>query len=393
MKKSICLFLCVLMLLSPFVYSATAFASAYTYVENNDSDEEKEVPEFATENVDAFSLKLTSYNGDKENVVIPDTVDGKPIVAVGGYCFDEDVDVKSVTLPKTVKSIGTKAFYHCYSLESVNLENVESVGKKAFAGCEKLDNLALESVQSIDEYAFGYCSSAENITIGDSIFYIGTNAFYNSAAYKNALGGSKRAFYLGNCLIKVLTNRGAKKFRVKSSTTLIAENAFHKIKKKNKSKITNVYLPDSVKTLCWRALDEKSIKKIRLPKGIENLSSSAFSEKYYNKNRTYKDGCYYLNNYLLDCKPNALKIKIKKGTTVIANSALYGCLAKKIVIPKGVKYLGFDAISACPLLKTVSVPDADQFKIIQPGEAAGEECCLTASEKAVYVALALCINN
>lgn len=47
--------------------------------------------------------------------------------------------IKTINLPKTLKTIGEMAFYHCWQLEKIVIpENVESFGSLAFSGCSAL---------------------------------------------------------------------------------------------------------------------------------------------------------------------------------------------------------------------------------------------------------------
>jgi hypothetical protein len=62
----------------------------------------------------------------------------------------------SVTIPKSVTSIGTDAFGYCYGLTSVTIPN---------------------SVTSIGSYAFEYCTSLTSVTIPNSVTNIGSSVF------------------------------------------------------------------------------------------------------------------------------------------------------------------------------------------------------------------------
>ena len=74
-----------------------------------------------------------------EVVRIPDTVyyKGKSYTVehINANAFGECYRLKSVTLPKTIFRIDDYAFYGCYNLVSINLENVLVIGDRAFYLC------------------------------------------------------------------------------------------------------------------------------------------------------------------------------------------------------------------------------------------------------------------
>ena len=84
-----------------------------------------------------------------EDLVIPASINGCPVVSVGGMSasrytegFEEpDIVLHTVTLPPTVREIEAEAFMMQTQLTSVNVENVETVGRSAFSGCSSLTEL------------------------------------------------------------------------------------------------------------------------------------------------------------------------------------------------------------------------------------------------------------
>ena len=90
----------------------------------------------------------------------------------------------SISIPKSVTSIGGSAFSGCSSLTSINIpESVTSIGNYTFSGCSSLTSIIIpESVTKIEDGAFEGCSSLTSINIPESVTSIGEQAFYGCSS-------------------------------------------------------------------------------------------------------------------------------------------------------------------------------------------------------------------
>ncbi len=77
------------------------------------------------------------------------------------------MDVKSVVIPNTVRTIGKTAFVACKNLESVVIPNsVEVIGNEAFEMCSSLKRVEIpSSVVEIGRQAFFECTSLDTVVI------------------------------------------------------------------------------------------------------------------------------------------------------------------------------------------------------------------------------------
>lgn len=123
-----------------------------------------------------------SYAGD---LVIPqvvsDGVDDHTVIAIGEYGFSEcSKNLKSVSLPESVTSIGHDAFSWCTSLKTVYLpQSLFVIEDKVFNYCNNLTSINLpETLTSIGNEAFYYCSKLSSISLPNSVKNIGAEAFY-----------------------------------------------------------------------------------------------------------------------------------------------------------------------------------------------------------------------
>lgn len=93
--------------------------------------------------------------------------------------FSGRSSLTSITIPDSVKSIGSCAFYNCTGLTSVTIGNgVTSIGNYAFQGCSGLTSIKIpDSVTSIGSRTFYNCFYLTNIVIGNGVTSIGSYAF------------------------------------------------------------------------------------------------------------------------------------------------------------------------------------------------------------------------
>lgn len=113
-----------------------------------------------------ISNKTVAFTGliqkNSKNFEIPDKVTIKgvqfEVTAVGDQAFAK-ANIKSVTMPSGIQSIGTKAFYNCKKLKKITIPaSVGKIGSQAFGNCKKLKNITVKTTkltaQNVGKKAF-----------------------------------------------------------------------------------------------------------------------------------------------------------------------------------------------------------------------------------------------
>ena len=113
------------------------------------------------------SITITDYAGSGTAVVIPNTIGGKTVTAIGFVAFFNCTDLTSLTLPGSITRIEPQAFSGCTGLTSLTIpDSVTSIGAEAFSYCTGLTSLTIpDSVTSIGPEAFSNCTHLTAIEV------------------------------------------------------------------------------------------------------------------------------------------------------------------------------------------------------------------------------------
>ena len=114
----------------------------------------------------------------EQNDLIQRIVVEPGVTSIGKRAFYGAKNLKTVSLPETVKEIGAMAFVECTGLTQIDLPGLENLGWGAFYGCESLVNITLpESLRTIGEKAFYRCSKLAGITVPSGVEEMGAMVF------------------------------------------------------------------------------------------------------------------------------------------------------------------------------------------------------------------------
>ena len=123
-------------------------------------------------------IAITSYIGEETAVIVPDTIDGKTVTTIAEIAFYNST-AESITLPQTITTIESSAFYYCGKLTEMDIpDSVTVIGERAFAWCTSLESIRLpKNLTEIPDYTFNYCTSLQEIKIPDKVTKIGLRSF------------------------------------------------------------------------------------------------------------------------------------------------------------------------------------------------------------------------
>ena len=239
-KRLISLLVAVCMMITMLPLSAvTAFAA-----DTSSSPDPEEIVgdyKYAYE-VNGGNATITEFLGPVDpanngpyDIEIPTELDHHPVTGLGEYSFAAKSDDGSTYDPL------------CSNIRSVTIpQKVTSIGKRAFYDCKNLTTLVLgEDIKTIGNYAFECCTSLTGVTIPQSVTSIGYSAFEGCTA-----------------LNPLIIN----------GPTLIGKHAFTGC-----TSLTSLTLCPDIQTIGDYAFDDTSLETVTLPKNLTSIGEYAFA--------------------------------------------------------------------------------------------------------------------
>lgn len=229
------------------------------------------------------------------------------VTSIADCAFNDNTNLKTVTIPAGVKNIGVGLFTNCSKLKNITVDSnnkvydsrnncnaiIETQSNKLIEGCN--ETVIPENVKSIGDYAF-YQRTFTNITIPASVISIGESAFRECKKLES--------------------------ITIPDGVKSIAGYTFYLC-----SNLKSVVLPNNVLSIKKYAFYKCAFENIKLPSSISSIGEYAFY------------GCALT------------KVTIPKRVATINKYAFYNCKLTSVAIPKGVKTIGDYAFSKCPITK------------------------------------------
>lgn len=118
-------------------------------------------------------VNSSKFSSNLKTVVISDKV--SEIVDIAFY----NTGIESIFIPKSVTTIGKKAFWHCTELTTVGFDrnsSFTSLPTECFKDCTSLKNVTFGRIKYLESLVFGNCSSLERIDL-TNVLSIESTAF------------------------------------------------------------------------------------------------------------------------------------------------------------------------------------------------------------------------
>ena len=287
------------------------------------------------------------YSGD---VVIPSTVTYNNITykvtRIHDWAFWGCKGLKSVTIPGSIKYIGSEAFYFC-SNYIINIEDIA-----AWCNIEMDDNSCL-----LYKNLYHNGEEIRDLVIPDNVTVIGKDAFrgcgsLTSVTIPNSVKSIKQYAFQG---CKNLTS-----INIPTSMSLILAYTFAGC-----SSLKNVTIPDNISVIFAYAFSGcTSLTSITIPNSVTGMGGFAFEQCSSLQSVTLSNNMTSIDEYEFWNCTSLTSISIPNSITSIKYGAFSGCSGlSSITIPKSVTSIGKYAFQNCTGLTTIKSEIEDPFEI------------------------------
>ena len=302
-------------------------------------------------------IRITKYKGDKSTVEIPNGV-----VRLEAQAFKKCTFLTSITIPASVKSILSDAFYECDNLKTIfyigdvaswckisGLSNIMSNNRTLYIGGKKVegDLVIPDNVTRIGDYAFLGCTGLTSVTIGNGVTSIGDGAFYGctgltsitipnrvtsigDSAFQRCTGlttvnwnatectsaGSHMGYIFEGCSNLATVNIG-------DNVTTIPSYAF-----KGCTGLTSITIPDSVTSIDWYAFSGcTGLTSVTIPDCVTSIGNYAFRDCTGLTSVTIGNGVTSIGNYAFEYCYKLVEVYNKSTLSITAGSSDNGKVA------------------------------------------------------------------
>lgn len=290
------------------------------------------------------------------DVVLPDSIDGIPIVEIGKDAFDREPGIVSLRLPDSLQivrehGLGHRSFMipsipnqlriaESYSFSGTNIlsdvfpQSLEEIGEYAFYGCSGLKTIYLqEGLIMLSDGAFCGCRDLTHVSLPASLSLIGEEIFCGCTSLQSIelSDGLTALSMVDNALIRnedqtliaLIPRCDSGVLRIPDGVRRIGAYAFS-----NRSEIVSVILPDSIKEIGQGGFE-----------GCSSLCEIVFgSELVHIGAEAFKD-CTSLTG-----------IKLPDSVIEVGKSAFANCKALKTVsVSQRIKHIDISSFHNCTL--------------------------------------------
>lgn len=339
-------------------------------------------------------------NVTSDEIVVPSTYNGLPVIRIGWRAFENKVNLKKIILPDTLLYIDNFAFAGCTALEYIDLpDSLKTIYRCVFSnsGIKTLDmpdNVALDSLacancpnlesvklpknlRHLSLKCFENTPKLKSITLPDSLAYISSSAFVGSSIesvkipkkvhsiYENAFENTvinSVEFDEGSELKTIDKSafkgcNNLKSIVIPASVTTIGAYAFSGC-----TNLTSVTFEEGSKLETLNSIFQNSgITEFTIPKSVTEIAPWVFDGLSSLTRVRFEDdsNVTVLPTQLFNGCYNLITVDFGRNSKIqtIDNWAFRKCVKLTAIdIPKSVTKIGISAFDKCKAIKSITIP-------------------------------------
>ena len=402
-KKSVSIFLTMLMLVSiaptsVITYVSAADAIEWTFDGENlivsgsgelsstytSTEEWKNMQDKCVNALIEGEIKIIGDNAFKGFTALKTAEITSQLKTVGKYAFSGCTSMEEITLPDSVTVIDEYAFSDCKGLKTFEFpQNLIKINRWAFKGCDCFDNKALVLPDSLQKVALGAFSGANITSLTAPFVGLGPVGKEEDSKGSDNIGtmfGDKQFNNTYTC--RCDGYNGSEFYYVPISLKTVTV-----------TKIINDYNFQNAKMI-EKITVKETVEETRIPNGFAMKTQALKEIVFENSDRITKiqdsafDCCYALEGFTIPENVTEIgyrafslcgfkNIEFPKRVETIGAYAFFKCVGiTSVVIPDSITSIGEYAFKGCSNLKNVKLPD--KYYLI--GEGVFDETQYTGTE-------------
>lgn len=262
-------------------------------------------------------------------------------------------DITSVVIEEGITTVGKNAFRECKNITTASIAaSVVKLGESCFEECQYLTTFSIaagSNLKTMDKFVFFNAYRLKTISLPEGLESIGERAFY----YVGTNADSKLTEITLPASLKTINNKAFincnKLERVIFSNSSVLEKIDYSAFE-NCTSLTSISIPESVTTIGGSAFKGcSSLTTVNIPSGVTVINSSLFE----------------------DCK-KLTSISLSKNVTAINAYAFYGCseltsfsFGKNADGTSNISVLKNGVFTNCSSLTTVEIPVNASMKTLE----------------------------
>ncbi|MGN1433130.1 MAG: leucine-rich repeat protein [Ruminococcus sp.] len=238
--------------------------------------DEEETPVFTSGDYqyslsDDGTAVIVKYTGTETSLTVPTELDGYKVTSIGGYSFESNTSIESLTIPEGITTIGDNAFRFCENIKTVSFpDGLTTINNGGFSFCESLENVVVpDSVTTLGNYAFQSCVAMTSIKLPSNLEIMSDSLLTGCEALTSIdIPSSVKTIgqgTLAHCY-------GLTSVTVPEGVTLIDTGAFSYCEN-----LTSVSLPNTLETVNGFAFSTcVKLMEITVPDSVTEINRLAF---------------------------------------------------------------------------------------------------------------------
>ncbi|MBP3318072.1 MAG: leucine-rich repeat protein [Alistipes sp.] len=240
------------------------------------------------------------------------------LTGIPSAAFKGCINLYEITLPQSIKSLGSEIFYDCKVLSGIDIPtSITQLPSYCFYNCISLTNIILpNSIKRINADCFYGCEKLSKIDLPESITAIGSEAFKYSGLTEISIPDAVTeiwSYTFQNCKELGTVKLGA-------NVKTIGSSAFGSCKK-----LSSITIPSSVRDIEYHAFSSSGVSNVIIEYGVQRLEGGVFYDCDNLTSITLPNSIYEVGDQVFGYCDALTKVRLSDNITNIPYGTFRFC--------------------------------------------------------------------